>query len=320
MNLADAEKEFRLREYVWAKSEWEREINESFPHMRMHRAGNIWKIYQFMQGLIKEEQLAFARGRLVKGYREEAAKCGDSLSVKEESLCKEFDAFSDVRRNFQVFQQWCKAGEISGANVVFDLTCAPAARTLFGIDSTDRRFLSSELEKSLGSIPLSWEEQVQAKKQAGEKIKFISKKKLQKILTQKVKDTFGNEYVECQIDEGHWTSFDIKCGGWMLETQFNFGGKPGYQQSRMGYWHSICSQKKSLRPAIPDYGIPEHMYPIAHLCRGVTWPCSWEWELLMEEDVEMACEETFKYCRRFFEAAPNLLKGLDVEGISENLP
>jgi hypothetical protein len=60
------------------------------------------------------------------------------------------------------------------------------------------------------------------------------------------------------------------------------------------------------------------MYPVAHLCRGVRWPCSSEWEYLTEDDVEMACEETFKYCRRFFEAAPKLLKGLDVEGISEN--
>jgi hypothetical protein len=30
MTLSDAEKEFRLREYVWAKAEWEKEINESF--------------------------------------------------------------------------------------------------------------------------------------------------------------------------------------------------------------------------------------------------------------------------------------------------
>ena len=298
MNLADAEKEFRQRYSVWAVTEWEKEINESFPHLRLFKTGHAWNIYQFMQKLNKEDQLAWARGG--------------------ESVRRKFDAFCHVRDQFQIFKQLCSEGKLPNPKIIFDHCCAPHARILCDTDSTDAEFLSSELDAFLGSIPQSFEEQVKAKKKAGEKIKFVSKRKLQKILTQKVKDVFGNQYEECQVDEGHWTSFDIKCEGWMLQTQFNFGRKPGLQQSRLGYWHNICSQKKELRPPIPEYGIPEFMYPIAHLCRCVCWPCSWEWEYLTEEDVELACDETFKYCRRFFEAAPKLLKGLDVEGISEN--
>ncbi len=118
----------------------------------------------------------------------------------------------------------------------------------------------------------------------------------------------GNQYEECRVDEGHWTAFDIKCSGWMLQTQFNFGRKPGYQQSVLGYWHNVCTQERA-----PHHAMPEVMYPVAHLCRGVRWPCSSEWEYLTEDDVELACDETFKYCRRFFEAAPRLLKGLEHE-------
>ena len=306
MNLADAEKEFRLRYSVWAKAEWEREVNESFPHLRMFKTGHAWEIYQFMQKLNKSEQLALALGRL--------KQQGDNLSEEEKILCKKFHAFWSFRGQFYEFKQVCNEGKNPDVKFLFDGLCEGAAKIFFDRDSDNSEFLVAELEKFLS--PLSWEEQVKAKKKAGEKIKFVSKKKLQKILTQKVKDVFGNQYEECQVDEGHWTSFDIKCEGWMVETQFSFGRKPGYHQSVLGYWHNICSQKKELRPPIPEYGIPEYMYPIAHLCRCVTWPCSSEWEYLTEDDVELACNETFEYCRRFFEAAPKLLKDLKVENIT----
>lgn len=322
MNLVDAEKEFRLREYVWAKAEWEKEINKCFPHLRMFKTGHAWEIYQFMQKLDKSEQLALVMGRLKKGRPELALKCGERVSEKEELLCKKFDAFRDIKRNFQVFKQWLKEKEMPDAKILFEISsCANSARLLCNTDSTNSEFLISELNKYVSFIPQSFEEQVNAKKLAGEKIKFVSKTKLQKIVTQKFKDVFENQYEECRVNEGsagHWTSFDMKCGGWMLQTQFNFGRKPGYQQSVFGYWHNICSQKKELRPPIPEYGISEYMYPVAYLCRGVGWPCSWEWEYLTEDDVEMACEETFKYCRYFFEVAPTLLKDLKVENITTN--
>ncbi len=257
MNLADAEKEFRLREYVWAKAEWEKEINESFPHLRMFKTGHAWEIYQFMQKLDKSEQVALAMGRLKQRSRDQASKWGDHLSKTEESLCQKFDAFWPVKDQFQIFKQRRNEGKISDAKIVFDLVCAEAARILCDTDSTDTEILSSELDTFLSSVPQSLEEQVKAKRLAGEKIKFVSKKKLQKILTQKVKNVFGGQYEECRVDEGHWTAFDVKCGGWMLQTQFNFGRKPGCQQSVLGYWLTFVARKKlhillCLKSCIPS--------------------------------------------------------------------
>ena len=311
MTLSDAEKELRLRYYVWAKAEWEKEINESFPHLRMFKTGHGWEIYQFMQKLDKSQQLVLAMGRLKQQSPELASKWGDNLSEEEKSLCKQFHTFWSVRGQFHEFKRVWNEGKNPEVKFLFDGLCEGAAKILFDSDSADPDFLSAELEKFFS--PLSWEEQVKARKLAGEKVKFVTKKKLQKIVTQKVKEVFGSQYEECQVDEGHWTSFDITCDGWMLQTQYNFGQKPGYQQSVLGYWHNVCSQEKALRPAIPEYGIPEFMYPVAHLCRCLSWPCSWKWEYLTEEDVELACEETFKYCRYFHEAAPRLLKGLEYE-------
>lgn len=311
MTLSDAQKEFWLREYVWAKAEWEKEINGSFQHLRFFKTGHAWDLYQFMQKLTKEDQLALAIGRLKQGRREQASKWGESLSEKEESMCQKFDSFFRIKRYFQTFRQLRDEAKISDAKISFDRICVPAARTLFDTDSTDVDFLSSKLDAFLGSIPQSFEEQVKARMKAGEKIKFVSKKKLQKIVTQKVKDVFGNQYEECRFDEGHWTAFDIKCDGWMLQTQFNFGHKPAYQQSVLGHWHNICSREKAPHPAMPEV-----MYPVTHLYRCVRWPCSWEWEYLTEEDIELACGETFKYCGYFFEAAPRLLKGLEYEKIT----
>jgi len=303
MNLADAEKEFQSRHYIWSKAEWQKEIDDSFPHLRMFKTGGAWDLYQFMQKLSKDEQLALAMGRLKQGSPEIASKWGEHLSEVEESTCRRFDAFFRIREQFQIFKQLRCEEKFSDAEIVFAVSCARAARLLCNTDSTDAEFLSAVLEDFLSTIPQSFEEQVNARKQAGEKFKFVSKKKLQKILTDKVKTVFESEYVECRVDEGHWTAFDVKCGSWMLQTQFTFGR----QQSVLGYWQNICSQKKMPHPVIPEV-----MYPVVFLCRGTGWPCMGAWEYLREEDVELACDESFKYCRRFFEAAPRLLKDLDV--------
>src|ERR1700734_3193003 len=125
--------------------------------------------------------------------------------------------------------------------IIFDASCAEDARVLCNTDSTDADFLAAELEDFLNSFPQSFEEQVKARKLSGEKIKFCQQKETSKDLnTEKVKDIVGNQYEECRVDEGHRTAFDIKCGDWMLQTQFNFGRKPGYQQSVLGYWHNVC--------------------------------------------------------------------------------
>lgn len=313
MELADAEKEFWLRIYIWAKAEWEKEINESFPHLRLFKTGHAWDIYQFMQKLSKEEQLALAAGRLKQGYRDAASAWGDKLSAMEESLCRKFDAFSHIKGQFRLFEQLRGDGKTTEANIVFEVVCAEAARILFDTDSSNAEFLLAQLDAFFGSIPSSFEEQVEARKQAGEKLRFAAKKKLQKTITRMFKESFAGGFVDFRIDDfkdNPWTSFDIKCSGWILTTQFTFGR----QQSFVSHRHSIQSETRIRHPQNPSI-----TGPAMTLCSGTAWPCAWSWDYLMNEDVELACNETLRYCRYFYEAAPRLLKGLEFQNIAAEL-
>jgi hypothetical protein len=40
-----------------------------------------------------------------------------------------------------------------------------------------------------------------------------------------------------------------------------------------------------------------------------------EWKHLTNEEVEPACDAVIKHCRHFFEVAPKLLKGLELEKV-----
>ena len=41
------------------------------------------------------------------------------------------------------------------------------------------------------------------------------------------------------------------------------------------------------------------------------------WEYLVDEDVDAACDVAVKFCGHFFEVAPKLLKGIEMDKISE---
>lgn len=86
MNFSEAKREFGIRYYLWAISEFEKEIEESFPTMRSFKSGSAWKTYQFMQQLQKSEQLILAHS-LLKRFHSAAVKDLDqSCSAYEESL------------------------------------------------------------------------------------------------------------------------------------------------------------------------------------------------------------------------------------------
>ena len=104
-------------------------------------------------------------------------------------MWRKFNAFCGGRRQFQEFKQARSKGILStsAARIVFDAACASDARILCNTDSTDADFLAAELEDFFNSFPPSFEEQVKARKLSGEKIKFVSKKRLQKIVTEQVK-------------------------------------------------------------------------------------------------------------------------------------
>jgi len=83
MNFSEAKRQFDIRYYLWATSEFQREIEESFPVLRSFKAGSAWKTYQFMLQLSKDDQLILARS-LLKRFHPNAVKAlGEMCSVDE---------------------------------------------------------------------------------------------------------------------------------------------------------------------------------------------------------------------------------------------
>jgi hypothetical protein len=86
MTFEKAKKEFEIRYYLWAISEWQKEIDESFPNLRKFKNGAFWETYQVMQQLNKSQQLTLAHGLLKRFHPEAVKSLGENCSREEESL------------------------------------------------------------------------------------------------------------------------------------------------------------------------------------------------------------------------------------------
>lgn len=93
MTLQKAQQEFKIRYYLWATSEFEREINGSFPDLKLFRTGPTWQVFQFMQKLGKSEQFVVARGLLKRFHPETVKALGETCSAEEKSLRDRLDLF-----------------------------------------------------------------------------------------------------------------------------------------------------------------------------------------------------------------------------------
>jgi hypothetical protein len=108
-------------------------------------------------------------------------------------------------------------------------------------------------------------------------------------------------------------AFEMKCCGWILTTHFWFGRSA----SLINYSHSIASEKdfeqqgsngKYMAPLVRASGIS--------LSAWLGIASQIEWEYLMDEDVDPACDSVIKQCRHFVEVLPKLLKGFEFEKIT----
>jgi hypothetical protein len=311
MTFEKAKKEFEIRYYLWAISEWEKEINESFPNLRSFKAGTIWKTYQFMQLLNKSEQLILARG-LLKRFHSEAVKIlGENCSPEEESLRRKRDEFFRIRQQYQYIPQLGKNGQFDVAQFWIKQLRAEAANIPGVAFFDDDKSLLSQLDAVFRRIPLTFEEQIAARKQAGEKIKFASKRKLQKAITEKFKAAFGDQCIDHRFDDEHDLSsnFDIKCCGWILSTHFWFGRR----ESLINYSHGIGSETRITHPESKASASAMVMAQMVSFSSWLGITSQIQWEYLMNEEIESACDAVIKLCRHFFEVAPKLLKGLEFE-------
>jgi hypothetical protein len=115
MEFSKVQQEFQIRYYLWAISEWEKEINESFPNLRSFKSGSAWKTYQFMRLLEKSEQLLLAHGLLKRFHADAVKSLGESCSSEEENLRRARDGFFDIRQKYQFVQQLQKEGQFDVA-------------------------------------------------------------------------------------------------------------------------------------------------------------------------------------------------------------
>jgi hypothetical protein len=102
MTFSKAKQEFRVRYYLWATSEFEREIDESFADFRSFKDGSPWKLYQFMQQLGRSDQLILAHGLLKRCHSDAAKILGESLLEEENSLLAKHREFSLKQSDLEV--------------------------------------------------------------------------------------------------------------------------------------------------------------------------------------------------------------------------
>jgi len=313
----DAKTQFEIRYYLWAISEFEREIEESFPTFGLFKTGSIWETLQFMRLLDRAKQKTLAHA-LLKRFHAGAVALGEATSVEELALRSARDSFWNARRWYQGIRQLEKDNRMDESRGAFYVMRRAGFPVFAEFSEADDESFRSRLDSLLASVPLSLEEEIGIKKQAGEKIKFISKSKLLKLTAERIQNAFAGQCVESgrQVKGDPFLSFDMKCGDWVLSTNFWFGSS----SSLLNYSHVIASSI-----AVEHHG-PKGKY-MAPLVMGSNISfASWlgitsqlEWECLTGHEAESACDAATKLCNHFFVVAPKLLKGLDFSALDKEI-
>lgn len=153
-------------------------------------------------------------------------------------------------------------------------------------------------------------------KQQGEKLKPVSKRKLLKITAETFRNAFP-ESLESDRDEEHdpRLQFEMRRGGWVIYTSFWFGRR----EPLIMYSHGIATER-----IFEHQGASGNLYdapfPLAYMISFCSWlglRSQTEWEHLFAEDVPVVCDELIKHCGKFFDVAPKLLQGLEIDRIGD---
>ncbi len=315
MTLSQAQLEFKIRYYLWAGSEWEREISESFPNLQRFKSGTFWKTYQFMRRLARGDRLATARG-LLKRFHPDAVKAlGETASPEEEFLRFQRDEFFRLKDFYQSVRELETKGQQAEADALFSLIRSSAAKIIESTYLDDEQSLRSRLGEMFDGLDSSFEEKLALRKKAGEKVKFTGKKNLQNAITEKFNQVFDGQILKHDFEDvGDPNSqFDVKCGGWILSTQFWFGRG----QALINYNQSLSSKNTfTFRGAETTYKAPLVIASMISLSSWLGITSQIEWEYIQPEEVDSTCDEVMKQVSHFSDVAPKLLKGLDVEKIT----
>jgi hypothetical protein len=160
-------------------------------------------------------------------------------------------------------------------------------------------------------VPSTVDQEIQARTLAGEKVRFANKGKIRRVLSAKFKDAFGGQCLGlASANEEAELRFKMKCGGWVVDTFFDFGR----HESMIQYSHSISSEStfEHRGTQIPSMIIGVFISFASWL--GIS--SQTEWRYIMDEDIEPVSSAAVWLCDHFFKITPKLLKGLECEKIA----
>lgn len=101
MDYLKAKKQFEIRYYLWAMSEFDKELKESFPSLRLFKTGADWEMLLFMQELTPNEQIVLAKGLLKRFHPSAVSALGERMSAEEILLLARRDIFPGGRSGLE---------------------------------------------------------------------------------------------------------------------------------------------------------------------------------------------------------------------------
>jgi hypothetical protein len=266
--------------------------------------------------------LSFSIGEMMKGQRsvtvsEASREFWDryyhwALSVAESEARAGFPKLRVFKggmawKTYQFAQELSEAERVLFARACLKRFYANVGGTGEALSSQEKAMLDRDQIFYLRQRGLELE--IPARRRAGEKIKFASKKTLQSAVTKRFLAAFEQQGVELGPDNiPNTVGFTIKCAGWLVMTNFEFGR----HESFIEYKHLIVGKVGGVNPD-----------------GTIFWPAPWlatfcwigmttiRWEYLLDEDVEPACDSVVELCRQVFDALPELLNGIERDKVTE---
>ena len=207
-----------------------------------------------------------------------------------------------------------KADQLLLAHALLKRFHPDAVRALNENCSPEEEVLRRRFDTSRHVLP-RLDLEIAERRRAGEKLKFVSKRKLLKIVGETFKRAFP-AVAEYDRDEEYDPNlrFEMKCGPWVIYTHFWFGrGQPLIDYSHGIATERIFEQKGAKGPYQAQFALAF----MISLCSWLGLCSQTEWRFLLDGDVHVACDALVQHCGHFFEVAPKLLKGLEIDGISD---
>jgi len=258
-----------------------------------------------MMRLEAHEQLTLARACLKTTYPTAASALGLQLSLEESSMHRKLYAYWRVKEIYDLFQYHGETYVLP--EEIFERGYPEAAEILGQDWLKDRKSLYSRLAATYRGTPLSRESVLNAKRAAGEQVNFVQKNTLAKIVREKVTSALPNVAV-CTASEEE-LCFRTKICGWVVNTFFDFGPR----EPQLAYSHNVVSATSSEHHGaqVSDMFVPYLISFSGWL--GIAGETRWEY--VIEDDVQTVSSAAVGFLKRFFDAAPELLEGLEPERI-----